>query len=201
MTDTTLHTDAAKTSEKTSRSSDRLNGMIAVSVAIISAFLAVSTIKSANISQAIGRAQSDAVSRWNQYQAKRLRQFQLEIKIDELKVAGTNQLVMPTEAREIITRWQEENTRYKAELKETFDLARSYEARRDELAARDDQFDVSEAFLALSLAMLAVSALAKKTWLFGLGLCAGLIGIVFGVAAFLGLGGIQPAWLVALLDP
>ena len=68
--------DSARTSE-----SDRFNNTIAIIVALISAFLAVASIKGDNVVQAMQRRQALLTDSWNQYQAKRLRQFELDLEV------------------------------------------------------------------------------------------------------------------------
>jgi hypothetical protein len=55
--------DSARTSE-----SDRFNNAIAIIVALISAFLAVASIKGDNVVQAMQRRQALLTDSWNQYQ-------------------------------------------------------------------------------------------------------------------------------------
>jgi hypothetical protein len=76
--------------------------------------------------------------------------------------------------------------------------ARAMEAEYDRLNLRGDQFDLSEAFLSISLALAAVSALVNVFWLLGIAWAAGAGGIVLGLAGFLGVS-LRLEWLASLL--
>src|ERR1043166_7558874 len=51
---------------------------IAVSVALLSAFMAVTKVKDDNLVQAMLQSKSDAVDTWNEYQSKKIKQHLLE---------------------------------------------------------------------------------------------------------------------------
>ena len=56
----------------------------------------------------------------------------------------------------------------------------------DALNYRDDQFDLSDALLALAISLLAVTALTHKRWLYWLALLPIAGGVVMGLAGLLG---------------
>lgn len=51
---------------------------------------------------------------------------------------------------------------------------------------RDDQFDLSDALVAIAISLLAVTALAHKRWLFRLALVPTFFGVLMGLAGLLG---------------
>src|SRR5215470_228267 len=65
------------------KSSNQLNNWIAVSVAILAAFMAVTKVKDDNIVQAMLQAKSDAVDTWSEYQSKRIKHHLLELGRDQ----------------------------------------------------------------------------------------------------------------------
>ena len=69
----------------------------------------------------------------------------------------------------------------------------------DALNYRDDQFDLSDALLAIAISMLAVSALTQLMWLYLLSLVPAGFGVLMGVAGLVGLH-IHPDRLSALLS-
>src|SRR3984893_17161393 len=73
-----------------SNARDRLNNWIAVSVAILAAFMAVTKVKDDNIVQAMLQAKSDAVDTWNEYQSKRIKHHLLELGRDQAIAARSN---------------------------------------------------------------------------------------------------------------
>ena len=56
----------------------------------------------------------------------------------------------------------------------------------DALNYRDDQFDLSDALIALAISLLALTALTHKNWLYWLALVATVGGVVMGLAGLLG---------------
>ena len=65
--------------------------------------------------------------------------------------------------------------------KEAEQAAKDYDA----LNVHDDQFDLAEACLSISIALAGITALTKKSWLFVVAIIFSLIGILFGIAGFL----------------
>jgi len=179
---------------------DRFNNTIAIIVALISAFLAVSKIKDDNVVQAIQRAQALTVDSWNQYQAKRMRQFELDLEVQRAGALIRDGVLKDTaENRALMDGWRKEIERYKTELKELSDTANGHEADFKRHNETDDLFDFSESFLTLALALLAVAALTRIGWLLGLAAGADIVGFIFGMAGFLRWGIIRPEWLSMLL--
>ncbi|HEX3560064.1 MAG TPA: DUF4337 domain-containing protein [Pyrinomonadaceae bacterium] len=179
---------------------NRLNNAVAVMVAIVAAFMAVTKVKDDNIVQAMLQAKSDAVDTWSEYQSKRIKQHLEEMGRDQ------TQLLRPAIPAEGTTRLDEQLKRYESEIaryqKDEDDLqskARGLEAQYDALNYRDDQFDLSDAALSVALAMLAVTALTGKRWLFLASLLFAVFGIVMGVAGLVGLH-LHPDWLSKLLS-
>ena len=77
--------------------------------------------------------------------------------------------------------------------------ARGLEDKYDALNYRDDQFDLSDAALSVSLAMLAVTALTRKRWLLWTSLVFAAFGAAMGLAGLLGLP-LHPNWLSKLIS-
>src|SRR5207237_983907 len=69
--------------ESGDKSRDQFNNWIAVSVAILAAFMAVTKVKDDNIVQAMLQAKSDAVDSWNEYQSKRIKHHLVELGHDQ----------------------------------------------------------------------------------------------------------------------
>jgi hypothetical protein len=179
---------------------DRFNNTIAIIVALISAFMAVSKIKDDNVVQAIQRSQALMVDSWNQYQAKRMRQFELDLEVTRAEAMIRDGVLKDTpENRALMDGWRRDIERYRGELKELTDTANGHEASYKRLNDADDLFDFSDSFLSLSLALLAVAALTRIRWLLGLAAGVALVGLAFGLSGFAGFDAIRPEWLSKLL--
>jgi hypothetical protein len=179
---------------------NRLNNTVAVLVAIVAAFMAVTKVKDDNIVQAMLQAKSDAVDTWSEYQSKRIKQHVEELGRDQA------QLMRSAAPAQSASQFDDQAKRYESEIaryqKDEDDLqqkARGLEAQYDALNYRDDQFDLSDAALSVALAMLAVTALTGKRWLLLASLLFTAFGVVMGLAGLLGLH-LHPDWLSKLLS-
>ncbi len=179
---------------------NRLNNWVAVSVAILSAFMAVTKVKDDNIVQAMLQAKSDAVDTWNEYQSKRIKQHLAEL---GLKQTQALQVGAPAPGQELLASqardYRENISRYQGEEESLKKKARDFEAQYDALNFRDDQFDLSDAALSISLALLAVTALTGNRRLFVFSWIFAGFGAIMGVAGLAGLS-LHPDWLTKLLS-
>ena len=73
------------------------------------------------------------------------------------------------------------------------------QATYDALNFRDDQFDLSDALIAIAISLLAVASLTQLPWLYGLALLPSVFGVVMGMAGLVGWG-IHPDALIKLLS-
>ncbi len=69
----------------------------------------------------------------------------------------------------------------------------------DALNYRDDQFDLSDAFLALAISMLAITSLTQKRGLYGVALLPTALGALMGLAGLLGWA-LHPDFLIRWLS-
>ena len=180
-------------------SRDRLNNWVAISVALLAAFMAVTKVKDDNIVQAMLQAKSDAVDTWSEYQSKRVKQHLVEQGRDQAVILSD--IVPPAAARlaEQIKRYESDIVRYQHDESELQNKARGYEAQYDALNYRDDQFDLSDAALSVSLGTLAVTALTRKRWLLAISLAFAVFGVVMGLSGLMGWH-IHPDWLTKMLS-
>lgn len=183
-------------SDETKGERDSFNNSIAIAVALISAFMAVSKIKDDNVVQAMQKAQAETVDYWNEYQARRQRQFVLEVTIEQVR--ATQPPTPELEAK--LGEWKKQADTIKGRAEEASTKARARAADYEAGNTRDDLFDLSDALLSIALAMFAVSALTRVRWLFGLASAIGLGGVVFALAGFNGWTWLRPEWLVAILS-
>src|SRR6266498_2553091 len=68
-----------------SEAKNRLNNWIAISVAIVYVFMAVTKVKDDNIVQAMLQAKSDAVDGWNEYQSKKIKHHMAELGLNQVR--------------------------------------------------------------------------------------------------------------------
>jgi len=165
----------------------RLNRMVALTVVTLSVFMGVAQVKDGNIVQAMQQAQSDAVDRWDEYQATKTKMH-----IDETALAQTRFVaaqaggkVADVAAREE-ARLSAEVSKYQAEIPKLRSQAEGSERQYDALNVHDDQFDASDALIGIAVSIAAVSALAESFPALAVAWAFGILGVVMGLAGFLG---------------
>lgn len=181
-------------------SRDRLNNWVAVTVALLAAFMAVTKVKDDNIVQAMLQAKSDAVDTWSEYQSKRIKHHLLETARDQdiiLRATVGQQAAAQLDAQ--IKHYEDELARYQSDEADLQNKAKGLEAQYDALNYKDDQFDLSDAMLSVALAMLAVTALTHKRWLLWVSMGFGGFGFIMGLAGLIGWK-LHPDWLTRLLS-
>lgn len=168
----------------------RLDTIVAASVALTATFMALCNIKDGNIVQAMEQAQTKAVDQWSYYQAKSTKQSLAESVTDQLSLQGDLTHGMPVEARaeleEKIAAYKAKAKRYEDEKAGIQAKAEQLEGTYDALNVQDDQFDMAEACMSVSIALFGVTALTRKRWLLTFAASIALLGAVLGLAGFLG---------------
>jgi hypothetical protein len=179
---------------------NRLNSWVAVTVALVSVFMAVTKVKDDNIVQAMLQSKSDAVDSWNEYQSKKLKHHMAELGINQVQAL---QVLAPGKGTALLAaqqkQYQDTITRYLAEESDIKKKAKAHEKAYDDMNYRDDQFDLSDAALSICLGMLAVASLTNSARLLYLAWAFAGFGGVMGVAGLLGLH-IHPDLLSRLLS-
>lgn len=165
----------------------KLNMTIAVTVALLTTFMAVAKIKDDNIVQAMQVAQAAAADTWNQYQAKRMRQAIAENATQQTELMRE---LVPADSRprvdKLLTTQKQDAARYDKDKSDLAQKAKGFQADYDALGERDDQFDLADAMMTMSLALLAMTALTQKRFLLYVGWLLMAGGFYIGIAGFVG---------------
>ena len=187
------------TDGRTERRHDpRLNDTIAVTVVVLTVFLAICKVKDDNIVQAMQKAQSTSVDAWAEYQSTRVKLHVDENGLSMVRLMETAGTVDKALAASQAVAYEADIKKYQERSKETRTKAEALEKEYDRLNTRDDQFDVSEAFLSIGVALAAVAALVDAWWLVYVAWGSGAIGTIFGIAGFAEIP-LRAQWLVTLL--
>jgi hypothetical protein len=191
---------ARSASEEREQRAARLNAAVAVTVAVLATFMGICKVKDDNIVQAMQQAQADKIDHWAFYQARNLRQELAEATATQLELARPAAIAAQAAGYDgAITRYRtlaQEQARKKEELKAQ---AEQDQKTYDALNYRDDQFDLSDALIAIAIAMLAVTALTRLWALYWAALLPTASGVLMGVAGLAALP-IHPDLLVKLLS-
>jgi hypothetical protein len=177
-----------------------LNTFVAITVALLATFIGVCKVKDDNIVQAMQQAQADKLDHWNFYQARNLRQDVAETAATQLRLARIGR--PPNEAAaydEAIARY-DAKAAVEAQKKQELKIqAERDQSTYDSLNYRDDQFDLSDAALAIAIALLAVAALTRLWWMYWLAWVPISFGVLMGLSGLLGWA-LHPDALTRLLS-
>ena len=178
----------------------KLNACVAITVALLATFMGICKVKDDNIVQSMQQAQANKLDHWNFYQARNIREEIAKGTLLQL------QLTAPSQPASEQAKYQKAIAQYELlaldQAKKKNELkAQAEQNQKDYDAAnfRDDQFDLSDALLAIAIALLAVTALTHFWWLYFLALVPTTFGVVMGLAGLTGWG-IHPDSLIRLLS-
>lgn len=182
---------------KQNAANSSLNTHVAITVALLATFIGICKVKDDNICQAMQQAQADKLDHWSFYQARNIREEIAQSTLVEIQLnAGPNPSPELTAA---IKRYEARNAEQSAKKEELKQQAEADQANYESLNYRDDQFDLSDASIALAISLLAVTALTHKRWLFWIAMVPTGYGVVMGFAGLLGWH-IHPDALMKLLS-
>jgi hypothetical protein len=180
--------------------SSHLNTAVAIAVALLATFMGICKVKDDNIVQAMQQAQADKIDHWAFYQARNMREEVAKSTLIQLRLQIAERPLERQAPYQTAISQYEQIAREQSEKKETLRLqALADQTTYDALNSRDDQFDLSDALIAIAISLMALSALTQRTWLYGLGLVAAGFGVLMGLSGLAGWG-IHPTFLIQLLS-
>ena len=180
-----------------------LNGMIALSVAIIATFIALCNVKAGNITQAMQQAQANSVDAWAYFQAKgtklNIAESARDALVTQREISGSS---MSAETRALVDKkiaeYEVKIRAYEQRRARSSSPREGFQKEYERLNVRDDQFDMAEALTSVAIALLGITALTRKRRLLYVGWTFAGFGIVLGIAGFAGLN-LHPDFLARLL--
>lgn len=191
--------ETAEPTPKTTKSS-WLNPTVAITVALLATFMGICKVKDDNIVQAMQQAQADKLDHWAFYQARNLREEVAKATLVQLRLQAA---VVPAQHQaayqaqiSIYERIAKDQAQKKEELRVQ---AEKDQTNYDALNFHDDQFDLSDALIAIAISLLAVASLTQLWWLYALSLVPSGFGVLMGLAGLAGWG-LHPGTLIKLLS-
>jgi hypothetical protein len=146
------------------------------------------------------QAQADKLDHWQFYQARNIREEIAKSTLTQLRLqaltAPPGQQAAFDEPIKVYETLTNDQTQKKDELKTQAEKDQSI---YDALNFRDDQFDLSDAAIAIAISLLAVASLTQLPWLYMLALLPSGFGVLMGLAGLVGWG-IHPDALIKLLS-
>jgi anaerobic C4-dicarboxylate transporter len=162
---------------------NRLSAYVALTVVIISVFMAICQVKDENLIELMMHSDAKAVDTLNEYQAERIRlntdRNDAAILKAHAGIAGMDAAATSAE----ITRLNRTAAQYEKSSAELLREARSYEKAYEAAELRNSQFDITAALCAIALALSAVAALINYLPLLFAAWGIGGFGMIVGIAA------------------
>jgi hypothetical protein len=192
--------EAPEESKSSDHAATRLNMAVAITVAILATFMGICKVKDDNIVQGMQQAQANKLDHWAFYQARNIREELAKATVVQLRLAAASRPAAEQAGfREAIAKYEAlaaEQAKKKEELRQ---LAEQDQKDYDAANFRDDQFDLSDALIAIAISLLAVTALTRQVWLYWAAMVPTGFGILMGLAGLTGWG-IHPDALIRLLS-
>ncbi len=177
----------------------RLNAAVAITVALLATFTGICKVKDDNIVQAMQQAQADKIDHWSFYQARNLREEVAKATVVQLKLQAAGQAAdRRGDYDQAVAQYQKLATEQAAKKEELRLQALADQKTYDDLNYRDDQFDLSDAAVAIAISLLAIASLTQLWWLYAISLIPATFGVVMGLAGLIGWN-LHPGALVQLL--
>lgn len=161
----------------------RLSAYVALTVVIISVFMAMCKLKDENLVDAMIHSDMKAVDTWGEYQAERIKLHDDENDAGALKLAGgVNAQAVTAE----IARLDAKAADYQKSSGDLKKEATGYEKTYEKKEITHAEFDVVDALCAITLALAAVAALADYILLLYIAWGVGALAVILGSSALMG---------------
>ena len=178
----------------------RLNGFVAITIALLATFMGICKVKDDNIVQTMQQAQANKIDNWNFYQARNIREEVAKGTLLQLQLAAPSQPASAQDSyKAAIAQYQQIASDQAKKKEEVKAMAEQNQRDYDAANFRDDQFDLADALLAIAISLLAVTALTHLWWLYFLSLVPTGFGVLMGLSGLSGWG-IHPTALIQLLS-
>jgi len=159
----------------------KINSKVAIFVAITATFMALCNVKDGNIVQAMSQAQAHAIDAWSYFQAKSTKQAIAENSLKLFRMQNSATTIQVEKG------FEDEISRYEKEKAEIKKQAEGFQKEYDDINLFDDQFDMTDALLTISIAMFGITSLTQKRWLLYFASAVSLVGVILGLTAFMGI--------------
>jgi hypothetical protein len=155
---------------------------VAVTISILAVLVAIATLFGHRASTEKVILQTKATDHWAYYQAKNIRQREMQSVAD---ILGTLTASDKEKAAALREKYLKEVERYAGEKDEISDQAKEFEKERDKVDRQEDRFDAGEVILEIGLIICSLTLLTNRKifWFSGIGL--GVVGFFVTVSGFL----------------
>ncbi|HEY3704464.1 MAG TPA: DUF4337 domain-containing protein [Terracidiphilus sp.] len=155
---------------------------VAFTMSVLAVLVAIATVLGHRTHTQAVLEQNKATDQWNEYQAKKIRQYNTSLVNDLMQVVS---LAEKDKAAKIEKSYADHQAKWSEDLKQEQERAADFEKEVALAERRADRFDFGEALLEIGLVVTSVTLLtrARLYWYFGMAF--GAAGVVSAVTALL----------------
>jgi Domain of unknown function (DUF4337) len=155
---------------------------VAFTMSVLAVLVAIATVLGHRTHTQAVLEQNKATDQWNEYQAKKIRQYNTNLVAD---LMGVVSLAEKDKAAKIEKAYADHQSKWNEDLKAEQEKAGELEKEVALAERRADRFDLGEALLEIGLVVTSVTLLTRSRiyWFFGMGFAAA--GILSAITAFL----------------
>ena len=154
---------------------------IALAISILAVLVALVTVLGHGPANDALLMQSRANDQWGEYQAKKIRQDNLTVVVDQMMLQAS-----PSAATQVkMAEYKAHIEKWTKDLEESQAKAREDEAEVKLAERKGSRFDVAEAMLQISVVLASITLLTRKKTFFLLGVVLGVVGVAAAVSAML----------------
>jgi len=168
------------------RRESKLNNWVAIAVALLATFEAICSVTDQAIVKKMQHEQTVALDNWSFYQARTIRSLVAQSTGDQFTIEST---FAPSAAAKL---YKDKAAEYKKisleQDKKKVDqqkTAEKAEKNYNDLHARGEVLELTEALIAVAVSLFALTSLTHKKWLFRLSLIPTTLGVIIGVSALI----------------
>jgi len=155
---------------------------VSVTISILAVLVAIVTLLGHRAHTEELSRETQAASRWTQFQAKSIRQHEAENTSDIVNlVAGLDK----EKGEALRQKYEKQLEHYASDKEDVSEQAKELEAERDLAARKADRFDAGEALLEIGLVICSITLLAKNKGFWFAGMAIGAGGVLMAISAFL----------------
>lgn len=155
---------------------------VSVTISILAVLVAIVTLMGHRAHTEELSRETQAASRWEQYQAKSIRLRMTQIGSDLLSVVAP---LDKAKGEPLAQKYEKEVEHYASDKEDVSKIAEALEAERDRAMRRADRFDLGEVLLEIGLVICSLTLLAKKKIFWIGGTIVALAGLGVALTGFL----------------
>jgi Domain of unknown function (DUF4337) len=162
--------------------SDPLVMPVSLTISILAACLAMVTLLGHRAHTEELSRETQAASRWSQYQAKSIRQHEAENTSDIVNLVAS---LDKEKGEGLQKKYEKQLEHYASDKEDVSEQAKDLENERDLASHKADRFDGGEALLEIGLVICSITLLAKNRAFWFAGMVLGAVGAVLAVSGLL----------------